>query len=179
MPAKKSQARKRSTPKRSTAAKPTWRAIVASALDWHEAHATLDDATDTEDFPLELRGKRPDGFPHSAWELLEHIRLTTADLAAFMGSKRYVAPEWPADYWPATPAPADEAAWKASLAAIHRDIRKLKAIAEHPGLDLTSKIPAGTGQTYLRSLLVAVDHTSYHVGQLVAVRRLVGAWKAE
>jgi len=179
MPTKRARSSRQASANNPRARKPSWRAIIASSLDWHEAHATLDDAANAEDFPLELRGKRPDNFPHSAWELLEHIRLTTADLAAFMTSKRYVAPEWPRDYWPASSAPADAAAWTASLTAIHRDIRKLKSIAERPGLELTSRIPTGDGQTYLRTLLLALDHTSYHVGQIVAVRRVLGAWKVD
>lgn len=177
MPAKKASQRQKPAAKRLPAGKQSWRAIVASALDWHEAHATLDDAANTENFPLELRGRRVDGFPHSAWELLEHIRLTTADLVAFVQSRNYVAPEWPDDYWPASAAPRDDAAWQASLAATHSAIRKLKRLADKPGLDLTAKVPAGRGQTYLRCILVAVDHTAYHVGEIVAVRRILGAWK--
>jgi hypothetical protein len=88
----------------------------------------------------------------------------------------YTAPEWPAEYWPKSPAPPNDAAWKASVDAIHRDTKRIAAVALNPSLDVTTTIPWGDGQTYLRTILLAVDHTSYHVGQLIAVRRLHGAW---
>jgi hypothetical protein len=154
----------------------SWRSIVARSLEWHEAHATFEDAV--TDLPGELRGRRPEHYPHSAWELVEHIRRTQADLVDFMENEAYTAPNWPADYWPPEPAPPTPAAWDENLEAVRRDRGRLQAIATRPSLDLTAKIPWGEGQTYLRTILVAVDHTAYHVGQLVAVRRLLGAWPA-
>jgi uncharacterized damage-inducible protein DinB len=152
------------------------RAIVASALDWQEAHATF--AAAVADLPVELRGRRPAGFPHSAWELVEHIRIAQEDLADFMEDANYRVMKWPDDYWPASPAPQTEAAWEESVAAVRRDRDRLKEIATRQSLDLSGKIPWGTGQTYLRTILVAIDHTAYHVGQIIAVRRLLGAWPA-
>lgn len=152
------------------------RAIVASSLDWQEAHATFDAAV--ADFPSGLRGRRPDGFPHSAWELIEHIRIAQEDLADFMEDANYRVMKWPDDYWPVTPAPASGKVWEESIAVVRRDRDRIKEIAMRPTIDLTAKIPWGTGQTYLRTILVAVDHTAYHVGQVIAVRRLLGAWPA-
>ena len=86
--------------------------------------------------------------------------------------------KWPDDYWPTSPAPPSEAAWDKSIAAVLRDREHIKEIAMRPTIDLTAKIPWGTGQTYLRSILVVVDHTAYHVGQILAVRKLLGAWPA-
>jgi hypothetical protein len=158
-----------------------WRTILASALDWREAHATLDDAADPATFPLPLRNLRPTNFPHSGWELLEHIRLTQADLADFLENSKYSAPNWPADYWPraSSDAPPTDDVWNASLDAIHRDTHRIRRLALDSAVDLTARIPWGDGQTYLRTILLAVDHTSYHVGQLVAVRRILGAWKPD
>jgi uncharacterized damage-inducible protein DinB len=153
-----------------------WRAIVASSLGWREAHATFDDAV--AGLSVELRGRRPGHYPHSAWELVEHIRSTQADLVAFMQNASYTAPKWPDDYWPSEPAPSTETAWDESIAAVRRGREELQEIATRPTLDLTAKIPWGEGQTYLRTILVAVDHTSYHVGQLIAVRRMLDAWPA-
>jgi len=153
-----------------------WRTIVASSLDWREAHATFDDAV--TGMSAELRGRRPEHYPHSAWELVEHIRLAQADLIAFMQNASYTAPKWPDDYWPSEPAPPTATAWDESIAAVRRDRAELKAIATRPTLDLTATIPWGDGQTYLRTILVAVDHTAYHVGQLIAVRQMLGAWPA-
>ena len=154
----------------------SWRAIVASSLGWHEAHAPFEAAV--ADLPAELRGRRPERFPHSPWELVDHIRRTQADLMDFLENPAYTAPSWPADYWPSEPAPPTTDAWDESLSAVRRDRERLQAFATHATVDLTARIPWGEGQTYLRTILVAVDHTAYHVGQLIAVRRLLGAWPA-
>jgi len=151
-----------------------WRSIVASSLDWEQAHASFDAAV--KGLPAGLRGRRPKNYPHSAWELLEHIRLAQQDLLAFMTDPKYTAPQWPADYWPPTPAPPTAAAWNRSVAAVRRDCRRLRQFTTRSKRDLTRRIPWGTGQTYLRTILVAMDHTSYHVGQLIAVRILLEAW---
>lgn len=153
-----------------------WREIVASSLDWEEAHVALERAV--EGLAPELRGRRPNSYPHSAWELLEHIRLTQYDLLDFMRNAAYVDPTGLEDYWPRHPVPPSDSAWHESLARIGKDRDALRAFATSADLDLTTKIPHGTGQTYLRTILVAVDHTAYHVGQIVAVRRLLNAWPA-
>ncbi|HEX2693059.1 MAG TPA: DinB family protein [Gemmatimonadaceae bacterium] len=155
-----------------------WREIVASSLGWEQAHTNLEHAV--EDFPRELRGQRPEGYPHSAWELLEHIRITQRDLLDFCQNPDYKEElAWPQDYWPSSPAPGSAAAWTRSVNACKKDRETLAKFATDSDVDLTSRIPRGTGQTYLRTLLVALDHASYHVGQIVAVRRLLGAWPAK
>src|SRR5262245_14529528 len=154
----------------------TWRDIVASSLDWEQAHASFDSAV--KGLPPALRGKRPRNYPFSSWELVEHIRLAQTDLLEFMtNAKNYTAPKWPDDYWPKSPKPPSGAAWNKSLLAIRRDAKKLQRLTKNPKLDLTKRIPWGEGQTYLRTILVAVDHTSYHVGQLIAVRRMLANWR--
>ena len=150
------------------------RAIVAKSLDWQEAHATFDAAV--ADLAPDLRGMRPGNFPHSCWELLEHIRIAQEDLADFMERADYHQYKWPDEYWPSNPAPPSEKAWDDSIAAVLRDREHLKEITMRESIDLTAKIPWGNGQTYLRTILVAVDHTAYHVGQILAVRKLLGAW---
>jgi len=142
-----------------------WRAIVASALDWEQAHVSLDNAV-AELAPAH-RGERPKGFPHSVWELLDHIRRTQHDLLEFCRNPRYHEPTWPDDYWPPTPAPPDESAWERCLAEIRREREELAAFARESDVDLTSRIPHGTGQTYLREVLLVAEHTAYHVGQIV------------
>jgi len=155
---------------------PGWRKIVANAVDWEEGHASLDAAT--RGLAQNLRGRRPENAPHSVWELLDHIRRTQADLLDFMTNKKYVAPNWPKDYWPEPEAVPSASAWTKCLAQIRDDHAKMKRLATRESLDLTAKIPWGDGQTYLRCILLAIDHTSYHVGQIVIVRRLLGAWKS-
>jgi hypothetical protein len=153
-----------------------WRTIVASALDWEQAHATFDAAV--AKLPKEMRGQRPPQLPYSPWELVEHIRRTQADLVDFMTNAKYSAPEWPKDYWPGEAEPPSDEAWDESISAIRHDLARLKEFAERADLDLTTRIPWGEGQTYLRTILVAVDHAAYHVGELIVVRRLLGAWPA-
>lgn len=152
----------------------TWREIVASALDWEQAHASLDAVL--ANFPSELRGRRPDGMAHSAWEVLDHIRATQHDLLEFCTNEHYEEPKWPEDYWPKSPAPKGDAEWTACIRAIHADGAELAKFTIETDLDLTGKIPHGTGQTYLRTVLVAIDHTAHHLGQIIDIRRLLGAW---
>jgi uncharacterized damage-inducible protein DinB len=154
-----------------------WRRIVGSALDWEQAHATFDSAI--AGLPPELRSTRPAHYPHSVWELVDHIRAAQRDLLEFCRNADYEELKWPDDYWPSTAAPPSAEAWDSAIAAYHEDVRALADFAVHDERDLTTKIPHGSGQTYLRTILVVIDHTAYHVGQIVAVRRLLGAWPAE
>ena len=143
-------------------------------LDWRDAHAGFDAAV--ADLPPAHRGVAPPGLPYSPWQLLEHIRLTQADILEFCVRADYRERTWPDDYWPATPAPPDDHAWDASIAAYHRDLAELRALVEAG--DLFARVPAGSGQTLLREVLLVADHTAYHVGQLVVVRRVLGDWAA-
>ena len=154
----------------------SWQQIIASSLDWNQAHTSLDDAIDGLS-PAD-RGRRPERYPHSVWQLLEHIRIAQADLLDFCTNANYSHDlEWPADYWPAEPSPPSDSAWDECVAAIKRDRAAFAEFTTEGAVDLTASIPHGTGQTYLRTVLVAVDHAAYHVGQVVDVRRLIGAWK--
>jgi uncharacterized damage-inducible protein DinB len=125
-----------------------------------------------------VRGAVPDGFDHSPWQLVEHLRRAQHDILDFCRNPRYVELSFPEDYWPAEAAPPSEAAWTASIATFRRDRNALKKLAEDTAVNLFARIPHGTGQTYLRELLLVVDHNAYHVGQLLAVRRALGEWKS-
>lgn len=148
---------------------------LARFLDWEEAHVGWRKVFG--DFPPELRGRRPEGCPHSAWQLLEHLRIGQRDLLEFCREEAYVAPNWPDDYWPSEAEPPAEDAWGQSLDAFRTDLQALQELALDPELDLLEVVPTGTpGQTYLRALLLAADHTAYHVGQVVLLRRRLGIW---
>lgn len=152
-----------------------WRSIVASSLNWEQAHASLESVL--RGFPADLRGRRPTGFAHSAWELLEHIRITQRDLLDFLQNADYEETlEWPKDYWPRSMAPASDKEWNASVSAWKKDRMAIERFTRETNIDLTSRIPKGTGQTYLRTVLVAADHAAYHLAQIVVVRQLLGAW---
>ena len=143
-------------------------------LDWQDAHATFDSAV--EGMPWNMQGVRPAGLPYSAWELLEHLRFTQWDILEFCRNPAYQEPRWPDDYCPASPAPSRPEAWDESVEAFHADREALKQMAADPTLNLFGTIPHGSGQTYLRELLLVADHNAYHVGQIVAVRKLLGVW---
>ena len=145
---------------------------LVRALGWNEAHLTLEESL--KGLPARLRGKRPRGFAHSPWELLEHIRLAQSDLLEFCRNGRYVAGKWPEDYWPKSPAPPSPRAWKASLDSAVADRRTFQEFVETTS-DLFAEIPGHAGKTILRSVLLAIDHTAYHVGQIVAVRKILRA----
>jgi uncharacterized damage-inducible protein DinB len=151
-----------------------WADIVASSITWEQAHVTFENAV--AKLPEAARGQRPRGFPHSIWELVEHIRLAQRDLLEFCENANYQEPRWPDDYWPPSPQPPSDDAWRESLEAIQRDSLALANFTTEHAAKLGEKIPHGSGQTYLRTVLVAVDHTAYHVGQIVAVRRMLGEW---
>jgi len=144
-------------------------------LDWEEAHVSFDKAV--ANLPADMRGRLAPGFDRSVWELVEHLRIALEDLLDFCVNPAYVhAHTWPDDYWPKNPAPASEEAWTESLAAYGELIGRMKGVVREAD-DLTALVPTGTGQqTYLRSVLLVADHAAYHVGQIVAVRRALGAW---
>jgi uncharacterized damage-inducible protein DinB len=152
------------------------RTQLSRYLDWREAHADFDAAIDG--IPADKRGAVPAGLPHSAWQLLEHLRIAQHDILDFCVNADYRDMKWPDDYWPADPAPPSAAAWDDSVAAYRRDRQALQRLAEDRDIDLFAKIPHGSGQTYLREILLVVDHASYHIGQIVLVRRLLGVWPA-
>ena len=145
---------------------------LARIVDWGEAHVTFDKAV--EGIPEELRGRRPQGMPHSAWELVEHIRIAQHDILDFCVNPGYEEMKWPDDYWPPASQEPSGAQWDQSLRDYAADCERLKKLAADA--DLVARIPHGSGQTILREILLVADHTAYHVGQLVLVRRALGAW---
>jgi uncharacterized damage-inducible protein DinB len=148
---------------------------LAAALAWEDAHAGLEQIVDG--VPADKWGAAASDLPYTLWQLLEHLRLAQRDILDFCRNPRYSQPRWPDDYWPKEPAPPIAEAPAASIAEFLRDREALAALARDVSVDLFARIPHGTGQTYLRQLLLAADHTSYHLGQMVVVRRALGIWQ--
>jgi hypothetical protein len=148
---------------------------LAKVMDWNEAHADLHAAV--KDFPVKLRGSLPEGFPYSAWQLLEHIRLALRDILEFSRDARHKSPPWPEGYWPKSAKPPNDDAWEESIKAIDDHLQAMRELVTDPSCDLFAPLPHGTGQTLLREALLIADHNAYHIGQLILVRRALGAWQ--
>jgi hypothetical protein len=124
---------------------------------------------------VERAGVRPEGSPHSAWELLEHLRIAQADIVLFSRGKDYVELNWPDDYWPSSPAPKSKVEWKASVDSVRKDLAQFIDMVKDERRELFEPFPWGDGQTLLREALLIADHNSYHLGQLMLVRRMLEA----
>ena len=138
------------------------------------AHLDFDSAI--AGLPARLRGARPDGIPHTPWRLLEHMRIAQWDILEFSRDPRHVSPDFPGGYWPKGDAPPNVAAWANSVKSFRRDLKEMKSLVSSPKVDLFAPIPHGDGQTILREALLVADHNAYHLGEIVLVRRLLGAW---
>jgi len=138
------------------------------------AHVNFEGAV--KDLPASLRGKRPQGAEHSPWEIVEHMRIAQRDILEFSRNPKHKSPDWPSGYWPKTPVPTNSAAWNKTVKAFQADLKAMCQLVKRPSTDLYAPIPHGDGQTILREALLTADHNAYHLGQLVLVRRSLGAW---
>lgn len=150
------------------------RAHLVWLLGGGHAHGDFERAI--ADLPPELRGARPPGLPHTPWRLVEHMRIAQWDILRFSIDPTHVSPEFPDGYWPEGDAPPDPGAWDRAVAAFRADLKAMMDLVADPRTDLLAPIPHGQGQTVLREALLVADHNAYHLGQLVTVRRLLGAW---
>jgi DinB family protein len=139
------------------------------------AHVKFDEVV--KDFPEGLRGKKPQGQPHTAWRLLEHMRIAQWDIVEFSRSSKHVSPEFPDEYWPEGEAPPSAAAWEKSVKQFRADLKGMEDLVANSKTDLYARIPWGDGQTVLREALLVADHNAYHLGELLMIRRLLGVWK--
>ena len=147
---------------------------VAALLRWEDAHAGIEQIVDG--VPPDKWAAGAPGLPYTLWQLLEHLRLTQYDILDFCRNPGYTERRWPEDYWPGKSDEPTADAVAGSMAAFRQDREALTALALDRNTDLFARIPHGTGQTYLRELLLVADHTAYHLGQMVAVRRALGIW---
>lgn len=139
------------------------------------AHATFEDAV--KDVPPEARGTKPEGAAHTLWELLEHMRIAQWDILKFSQEAKHKSPKFPKGYWPKTPAPPNAKAWDKSVRGFLADRDAMCKLVEKKSTDLFAEIPHGDGQTILREAMLMADHNSYHVGEMVVTRRMLGVWK--
>jgi hypothetical protein len=147
---------------------------LVKLLTGSEAHADFETAV--KDLPAKLRGKVPHGSAYSPWQLLEHLRIAQWDILEFSKDARHKSPEWPKGYWTESAEPPNDGAWDKSVAAFRHDLKAMSDLVSDAGADLYAPLPHSDGQTLLREALLLADHNAYHVGQLVLVRRLLGAW---
>jgi hypothetical protein len=154
------------------------RSQLKALLKGGQAHATFDQAV--ENFPVEQRGTVPENLPYSAWQLLEHIRITQRDILNFCAPPTggYQPLEWPKDYWPDSPAPPHSSSWDNTIAVIRTDLEKIQDLVANPSSDLYKTFRWGEGQNLLREAMLVADHNAYHLGELVLLRRLLGVWKS-
>jgi hypothetical protein len=154
----------------------TLRKVLLDYLDRPRTHAPF--AAAVKDLPTGFINKKLPNVPYTPWMLVEHIRRTQHDMIDFMRNKNYKGMAWPKDYWPDLKQKADRKMWNASVAEYEKEAKVLKAIVKNPKNDLLVRIPWGEGQTILREVMQIIDHTGYHVGELVALRRMMGIWKS-
>jgi hypothetical protein len=148
---------------------------LVELLQGGEAHVGISDAL--ADFLAEKRGAYGNGLEHTAWQLLEHIRIAQWDILEFSRNPKHVSPDFPEGYWPKTPGPRDDAEWTKSIQSVASDLRAMIALVSNPHSDLQAAFRWGSGQTLLREALLLADHNAYHVGQIVDLRRALGIWK--
>ncbi|MBV8897886.1 MAG: DinB family protein [Acidobacteriaceae bacterium] len=149
------------------------RILLVDALRGHQAHIDFDSAV--EDFPVEARGSKPPNSPHTAWQLLEHMRIAQHDILEFSRDPNHESPDWPEGYWPKTEAPPNRQAWDETVTAFRRDAQAFKKLIEDPQSNLFEPFAHGDGQTLLREALLLVCHNSYHLGQLMLVKKSLAA----
>ena len=144
-------------------------------LQWEDAHTNFESVI--KDFPVELAGKQIPEMPYTAWQLLEHLRIAQRDIVEFCRNPKHVSPKWPQSYWPHEKSPPDADAWHKSANAFQSDLKSMQKLVKDSSTDLFARIAHGEGQTILREVLLVADHNAYHIGQLLLVRRLLGAWR--
>jgi uncharacterized damage-inducible protein DinB len=152
------------------------RDTLAALLDGGQAHVTFDAAV--ADLPPKARGQRIEGLPHTAWRLVEHMRLCQKDILEYALDPDWQSPPWPTGYWPEGDAPPSGKAWQSAIADFRRDLARLRALVLDPAADLLSPIPHGldASHTIARQAMLAADHNAYHLGQLITLRRALGQW---
>lgn len=138
-----------------------------------QAEAHVDVQSTLQNFPAKLHGRKPEGAPHTPWQLLEHMRIAQWDILQFSLDAKHKSPAWPEGCWPKTEKPPSDKAWDKSVREFLADLESVCRLVRDPKIDLFATIPHGDGQTYLREALLVADHNAYHLGQLVMLKRML------
>jgi hypothetical protein len=142
---------------------------VLELLKGKSAHIDIESAV--ADFPLHRINDRSGGSPHSAWDLLEHLRLAQWDILEFSRDAAHVSPDFPDGYWPNKEGTRED--WEKSLKQILADLQAMRDLVDDENTDLLAPIPHGEGQTILREALLIADHNAYHLGQIMLIKKLL------
>lgn len=150
------------------------RELLLEQLSGKNAHVDFNEAVDG--LNLSDVGSKADNFPHTIWELVEHIRISQHDIVAFSRDPDYRSPSWPDGYWPNSPKPENEQEWNNTLDAIRSDHLSMEDLLKDESNDLLKPFPHGDGQTLFREAMLIVDHNAYHIGQIVLIRKTMNIW---
>jgi hypothetical protein len=148
---------------------------LVTLLSGEGAHVSFDDAI--KGLPPKLRGAKAPGQPHTPWRLIEHLRIAQWDILEFSRDRKHKSPDWPEGYWPKTDALPSARDWNKSIAQFRRDLKAMQKLVLDPKTDVFAPILHGQGQTVLREAVLLIDHNAYHLGQLIMLRRTLGAWE--
>ncbi|MBV9404225.1 MAG: DinB family protein [Acidobacteriaceae bacterium] len=147
------------------------RSQLAEAMHGDQAHIAF--ASAISDFPVEASGEKPGGAPHTAWQLLEHMRIAQHDILEFSRNPQHQSPPWPEGYWPKTEAPPDDNSWGASVKAFESDSKEMEKLVRDAQQALFTPFAHGDGQNLMREALLIATHNSYHLGQLVFLKKML------
>ena len=149
--------------------------LLEDLLNKGNAHVSLDAAL--HGIPFSLLGEKPNQLPYSIWQLAEHIRISQRDILEFSRDAKYVSPKWPEEYWPIESKPAKKSLWEDCVTQIKSDRKAFINLIKNAGDKIYISFDYGDGQSLLKEALVLADHNSYHAGEIIIVRRLLGNWK--
>ena len=146
---------------------------LLSLLRGGNAHISFDDFI--AGFPAESCGRRIEGLPYTAWQVLEHMRIAQWDILEFCRDTKHVSPKWPEGYWPKRDELGNPELLKETAEKFRIDLKQMGDLVSASSTDLFATIPHGTGQTILREALLVADHNAYHLGVVVAADRILKA----
>jgi MinD-like ATPase involved in chromosome partitioning or flagellar assembly len=147
---------------------------LTSLLDGVGAHMSFEEAV--AEFPIDAINALPSNVDYTPWHLLEHMRITQADILDYIVNREYVEIDWPADYWPSKDAVATPDQFAETIAAFLSDRSVIRDIVADPETDLLEVIPGTPGHTILREVRVVGDHNAYHVGEFAVLRQIMSTW---